>query len=105
MAMFSELRLFVAADTGEPAIALVRGEGGAELSSWNRSGRRRSATITVYDIAGQEVARFIMELAWPSKVEISGLKAGASEVLYESVIFQYGSMVTTAQPTGTLTGP
>ena len=34
---------------------------------------------------GTATARYYLESAWPSQVEISGLKAGASEVLYETV--------------------
>ena len=31
------------------------------------------------------MARYHLEMAWPSKLEVGGLKAGASEVLMETV--------------------
>ena len=34
---------------------------------------------------GTPVARYHLEMAWPSKLEVGGLKAGASEVLMETV--------------------
>ena len=50
---------------------------------------RKSCTLTMYDSDGTPVARYHLEDAWPSKVEISGLKAGASEVLYETVTLTF----------------
>lgn len=46
---------------------------------------RRSCTLTMYATDGQPTAKYYLESAWPAKIEISGLKAGASEVLYETV--------------------
>ena len=46
---------------------------------------RKNATLTMYTTDGTSVARYYLENAWPSKIEISALKAGASEVLYETV--------------------
>jgi phage tail-like protein len=46
---------------------------------------RRSCTLTMYATDGQPTAKYYLENAWPAKIEISGLKAGASEVLYETV--------------------
>jgi len=46
---------------------------------------RKSAAIVMYDPAGTPVARYHLELAWPSKLEIGGLKAGANEVGIESI--------------------
>ncbi len=46
---------------------------------------RRSCTLAMYATDGQPTAKYYLENAWPAKVEISGLKAGASEVLYETV--------------------
>jgi phage tail-like protein len=46
---------------------------------------RKSCTLTMYASDGTATAKYYLENAWPSKVEISGLKAGASEVLYETV--------------------
>jgi phage tail-like protein len=53
---------------------------------------RKSATLTIFDSTGNAVARYHLENAWPSKVEISTLKAGASEVLYETVTLMGDSL-------------
>jgi phage tail-like protein len=63
-----------------------------ELLEWHEhilDGRRdsRTAMLTVFDAAGQEVARYHLVDAWPAKIEIGALKAGASEVLMETVTF------------------
>jgi hypothetical protein len=39
----------------------------------------------MYNTAGEPVAKYYLESAWPSEISISGLKAGSSEVLYETV--------------------
>jgi phage tail-like protein len=46
---------------------------------------RRSGSIITYDFAWGEVARWNFEGAFPSKVEVTGLKAGANELSIESV--------------------
>jgi len=75
-----------------PSVTLKRGMTG-DLSLWtwhvaalgNPNARRRNASITIYDTAGAPIARYHLEQAWPAKVEIGALKAGASEVLMETV--------------------
>lgn len=44
---------------------------------------RRNCSIVLYDYALGEKARFNIMNAWPSKVSISGLKAGGTEVVIE----------------------
>ena len=46
---------------------------------------RRSCSLVMYAADGKPVARYHMEHAWPAKIEIGALKAGASEVLMETV--------------------
>lgn len=46
---------------------------------------RKSASLVMYASDGKPVARYYLENAWPSKIEIGALKAGASEVLMETV--------------------
>jgi phage tail-like protein len=46
---------------------------------------RKSCTLTMYDSAGSATAKYYLENAWVSKVDIGALKAGASEVLFETV--------------------
>lgn len=39
----------------------------------------------MYNAEGTPVAKYWLEKAWPSKLDISAMKAGASEVMYETV--------------------
>ncbi len=65
------------------------------IFAWHQSvvegqvGVRRSATLTMYAPDGTATARYHLESAWPSKIEISPLKAGASEILYETVVLTF----------------
>jgi phage tail-like protein len=43
------------------------------------------AFVILHNSKGEAVARYHLQSAWPSKVEIGALKAGASEVLMETV--------------------
>ena len=49
------------------------------------SAARKNASLVMYDYEGKPVARYHLTNAWPSKIEIGALKAGASEVLIETV--------------------
>ena len=76
-----------------PTITLKRGKSkDMGIFAWHQSvvegqlaAARKDCTLIMYDYDGTATARYHLEAAWPSKVEISGLKAGASEVLYETV--------------------
>jgi phage tail-like protein len=76
-----------------PTVQLKRGKNNSmELWTWHESvlmgdmaAARKSCSLVMYDSQGKPVARYHMEHAWPSKIEIGGLKAGSSEVLMESV--------------------
>jgi phage tail-like protein len=64
---------------------------GMELSAWHdavRKGQmdaaRRSCTLTMY-ADGKPVAKYWLEQAWPTKLDISAMKAGSSAVMYETV--------------------
>lgn len=46
---------------------------------------RRSVSVMAYSRDGKLVARYNLTNAWPAKIEVGSLKAGASEVLMESV--------------------
>jgi phage tail-like protein len=46
---------------------------------------RRNASVVLYDYERGERARFNIINAWPSKVSIGGLQAGASDVAIEEV--------------------
>ena len=76
-----------------PTITLKRGKNNSmELWTWHEAvllgdmaAARKSCSLVMYNVDGQPVARYHLENAWPSKIEIGGLKAGASEVLMETV--------------------
>jgi phage tail-like protein len=75
-----------------PTVTLKRGKNkDMGVFAWHQSvveglpAARKSCTLTMFAADGTAIARYHLESAWPSKVEISGLKAGASEVLYETV--------------------
>jgi phage tail-like protein len=83
----------VAGKTHPPTVTLKRGMNGSlELWSWHEAVRtgslaaaRRSCSLVMSNAEGQVVARYWLEKAWPSKIELAGLKAGASEALMETV--------------------
>ncbi|MFL6126514.1 phage tail protein [Actinophytocola sp.] len=78
----------------EPAIIeLVRGKTtDMALWAWHEAvlqgdiiAARKSCSLIMYGVDGKPVARYHMEHAWPSQVKIGGMKAGANEVLMETV--------------------
>jgi phage tail-like protein len=76
-----------------PTLVLKRGKNNSmELWGWheavqagNMAAARKSCSLVMYNVDGKPVARYHLEHAWPSKIEIGALKAGASEVLMETV--------------------
>jgi phage tail-like protein len=76
-----------------PTVVLKRGKNNSmELWGWheavlfgNMAQARKSCSLVMYNVEGKPVARYHLENAWPAKIEIGSLKAGASEVLMESV--------------------
>ncbi|MGC9665884.1 phage tail protein [Planosporangium sp. 12N6] len=76
-----------------PTIVLKRGKNNSmELWAWHEAvllgdivAARKSCSLVMYNYDGKPVARYHMEHAWPAKLEIGALKAGASEVLMETV--------------------
>jgi phage tail-like protein len=76
-----------------PHIVLKRGKNTSqELWSWHEAvlngdiaQARKSCSLVMYGFDGKAVARYHCENAWPSKLEVGALKAGASEVLMETV--------------------
>ena len=76
-----------------PTITLKRGKNNSmELWMWHEAVRngdiiaaRKSCSLVMYSTDGKPVARYYLEAAWPCKLEIGALKAGASEVLMETV--------------------
>jgi phage tail-like protein len=76
-----------------PTLTLKRGKNQSmELWLWHEAvlqgdilAARKSCSLVMYATDGTPVARYYLEMAWPSKLEIGALKAGASEVLMETV--------------------
>jgi len=63
-----------------------------EMAAWHElvilgdvAAARKNVSLTMYNSTGDPVARYHLTNAWPSKLEIGGLKAGASAVLLETV--------------------
>ena len=77
-----------------PTVTLKRGmTRNIELAAWHELvilgdvAARKNVTLTMYDVTGDPVVRYHLTNAWPSKLEIGALKAGASSVLMETVTF------------------
>jgi phage tail-like protein len=88
----SARRLSVPNKRTPPRVTLTRGmTTGMEMWAWHDQALRdlnaakKNAMLTMYNTAGSPVARYHLENAWPAKVEIGGLLAGASIVLMETV--------------------
>lgn len=65
---------------------------GLELWAWYQTAAagqldaaRKNVTLIMYGTDGSPVVRFSLVRAYPSSLEMSAVKAGASEVLYETV--------------------
>jgi len=76
-----------------PTVKLKRGKNQSmELWAWHEAvmhGKmdlaRKSCSLVMYNVDGAPVARYYLENAWPSAIEVGALRAGASEVLMETV--------------------
>jgi len=76
-----------------PTVTLKRGlNNSLEMWAWHEAvllgdiaHALKTCTLDMDDQNGKPVARYHMENAWPSKVEVGALKAGTSEVLMETV--------------------
>jgi phage tail-like protein len=80
--------------TKSPTISLKRGsDSNMYMWTWHEAVKKgqygdslRSGSINMYDTTGtKKVAMYEFTDAWCSKMSLSGLKAGASEVLIEEV--------------------
>jgi len=76
-----------------PTVTLKRGmTRNIELAAWHElvilgdvAAARKNVSLTMYNTKGDPVARYHLTNAWPAKLEIGALKAGASSVLTETV--------------------
>ncbi len=61
------------------------------MSSWHRAattqvtGYRKNVLLIFYNTEGAPTAKFWLTNAWPAEYHLSALKAGSSEIVYESV--------------------
>jgi phage tail-like protein len=85
-------RLAVPGKRPPPTVILKRGmTSSLELAAWHEqamndwSSARKAASLVMYDATGTPVARYNLENAWPAKLEIGSLRAGASSILMETV--------------------
>ena len=77
-----------------PTVSLSRGMNqDLSIFAWHQSvvegqllAARKNCSLVMYNTSGTPVARYHLENAWPSKVEVSGLKAGANDILIETVM-------------------
>jgi phage tail-like protein len=75
-----------------PTVTLKRGmTGDLGIAAWHsdaaggRAEARRNTELAFYSAQGETVARYYLESAWPSLVEISGVKSGGAQILLETV--------------------
>ena len=65
--------------------------GDRTMSSWHRAattqvtGYRKNASLVFYNTEGVPTVRFALTNAWPAEYHLNALKAGSSEIVYESV--------------------
>jgi phage tail-like protein len=76
-----------------PTVTLRRGQiRDLSIFAWHESAgedaeARKNCTLVMFDSAGSLVARYYLESAWPSTVEVGVLEAGVNDVLIETVTF------------------
>lgn len=46
---------------------------------------RKSCSLVMYDAANEPIARYHLENAWPSKIELGAMRAGSNDVLMETI--------------------
>jgi phage tail-like protein len=76
-----------------PTVTLTRGlSSDLQISAWHESvidgqlaAARKSCSLVMYDTQGQPVARYHLEGAWPSKLEVGSVTEGSAEVVVETV--------------------
>ena len=79
--------------TRKPPTVVLKRAKTADLAVWrwhiaalgDQQGARKSCSLVMFNTKGDPVSRYLLTDAWPAKVEIGALKAGASEVLMETV--------------------
>jgi phage tail-like protein len=76
-----------------PTVVLTRGnDSSMALWEWhdaavrgNWGAARKNCSLIMYNYEGKLIARYHLDQAWPAKLELHGIKAGAGERLTETV--------------------
>jgi len=76
-----------------PSVTLSRGfSTSLQLWSWHQAvlqgqstAARKSVALIAYDSTGKPVAKYWLTQAWPSRILVTGKRAGAAEALTETV--------------------
>jgi phage tail-like protein len=75
-----------------PTVTLKRGHNkDMGIFAWHESvlsggvKARKNCSLMMYGADGKPVGRYYLESAWPSKVDISGIKSDTGDVLFETV--------------------
>ena len=75
-----------------PTVTLTRNADGSTYAwAWHQAAlagdptARRTCTLAMQDAAGEPLMTYVLENAWPGKIDIAGMKAGASEVVIETI--------------------
>lgn len=78
--------------TKPPKVTLKRGlDGSKAIWMWHQAvldgdpGALRTCTLSLKTSKGDIAISYVLEDAWPAKVDIAGAKAGASDVIMETV--------------------
>ncbi len=87
----------------QPIVTLQRvADGTTETWSWYQAAltgnpsARKSATLLLQESSGTTLMTYVLENAWPSGVEVTGLAAGAAQAVTETWTFVCAAI--TAQP-------
>jgi phage tail-like protein len=98
--MKAEGRYVIPKLPGEPqALTLKHGASATmDMWVWHEAARnglmsgRKNVAMLVYTGAGDPVARYHLEQAWPSKLKLGGRNAEAAEIVVEHVTLTYDRM-------------
>ena len=80
-----------AAAASAPAV-FTRASAGADLLPWIYGGAQTDAVLVLYDNAGKPVARYHLEMAWPSKVQGPSFDASKNEISIETLEISHEGM-------------
>jgi hypothetical protein len=68
---------------------LVHGSASPALLAWVQSGKRSDPDVVLFSADGKPVARYHLEDAWPSKLEIGAFETDKNEVAIETLTLRH----------------